>query len=260
MAFSFAKNLIDLLPPLYRTRDETGDLASFLAVPAPTLDELKDLIDRFPRIFDVDQCEERFLPYLAALVGMPFDATADPEAERRLIKEAVPIYRRKATIPAIRRSLAGVGWQGEIEETFRRALRIGSRSVLNGAKLPGEIYSLGVYRIVSLVQASGVRDALVFHHASGTRVFFWQWLFSQVTHRESLSALEKLIVRRVLLGELDEAFDLNRTRLGSCFHLTRKQRVFNACAVTTSSTLSPDFDHAAVCFASWHGRGDRMRL
>jgi hypothetical protein len=40
----------------------------------------------------------------------------------------------------------------------------------------------------------------------------------------------------------------------------RKQKVFTVCALTTGSTLAPDFDSAAVCFASWHGRGNRMRL
>lgn len=98
----FEQKLTQLLPPIYLIEDASGDLRSILNITAPTLDELKELIDRFPQIFDVDVCEERWLPYLANLVGMPFDGTADPVAQRRLIKEAVPIYQRKATIPAPR--------------------------------------------------------------------------------------------------------------------------------------------------------------
>jgi len=165
----FDKRLFDLLPPLYRIEDASGDLAAFLQVPAPTLDAFKDLIDRFPEIFDVDRCEDRFLPFLAALVGLPFDGTEDPRPQRRLIKEAVPTYRRKATIPAIRRSLTDTGWQGTLEETFRRALRLGSRSALNTSKLPGQIFSLGVYRVVCENQSVGLREALKFHHPAGTR-------------------------------------------------------------------------------------------
>ena len=91
------------------------------------------------------------------LVGMPFDGTADPTAQRRLIKEAVPIYQRKATIPAIRRSLTDFNWSGELEETFRRALRLNSRPVLNGSKLPGLIHhNLGVYRVICLNQTGGL--------------------------------------------------------------------------------------------------------
>lgn len=65
----FEKKLIDLLPDLYRKSDEIGDLETFLKIPAATLDELKLLIDRFPEIFDVDRCEDRFLPLLSEIVG-----------------------------------------------------------------------------------------------------------------------------------------------------------------------------------------------
>jgi len=61
MASYFEKKLIDLLPPLYRERDGSGDLQALLNVPAASLDELKELIDRFPELFDVDRCEDRFL-------------------------------------------------------------------------------------------------------------------------------------------------------------------------------------------------------
>jgi len=256
----FERKLTQLLPSLYRIEDESGDLQSFLNVTAPTLDELKELIDRFPQIFDVDVCEERWLPYLANLVGMPFDGTADPTAQRRLIKEAVPIYQRKATIPAIRRSLTDIGWSGELEETFRRALRLNSRPLLNGSKLPGLIHSLGVYRVICLNQTGGLRDALTFHHPAGTRAYFWQWFFSRVSHAEDLTALEKLMVRYILFGSIDETFALNRTPLGRCFHLTRKQKAFSYLQLNSGTTLWPDYDYASVCFASWHGRGDRMRL
>ena len=70
MAPYFEKKLFDLLPPLYTIEDETGDLASFLKVPAASLDELKELIERFPVLFDVDRCEPRYLPYLAHIVQL----------------------------------------------------------------------------------------------------------------------------------------------------------------------------------------------
>ena len=69
--------------------------------------------------------------------------------QRRLIREAVEIYRRKGTIPAISRSLTDIGWQGGIEETFHKALRLNRCSLVGHSKLPGLIYSLGVCRIES---------------------------------------------------------------------------------------------------------------
>lgn len=109
MASYLEHKLIDLLPPLYRIEDEGGDLQSFLNVTAPTLDELKELIDRFPQIFDVDVCEERWLPYLANLVGMPFDGTADPTAQRRQSRVGqgtASAFRSRARIRGIAVSLS----------------------------------------------------------------------------------------------------------------------------------------------------------
>ena len=97
--------------------------------------------------------------------GTRFDPTADVSRERRAIREAVERYRRKATIPAIRRTLAPLGWKGEIEETFRKALRLGQRSRLNQQRLPGLVYGFGVWRIRStdsLGLGPAVRAALPF--------------------------------------------------------------------------------------------------
>ncbi len=58
----------------------------FLKVPAASLDELKVLAERFPEIFDVGRCEERFLPFLGEIVGHRFDPTVNAAAQRRLIR------------------------------------------------------------------------------------------------------------------------------------------------------------------------------
>ncbi|HOZ46570.1 MAG TPA: phage tail protein [Candidatus Hydrogenedentes bacterium] len=256
----FENKLFDLLPPLYRIEDETGDLASFLKVPAASLDELKELIERFPEIFDVDRCEPRYLPYLANLVGRPYDGTIAPDTQRNVIREAVPLYRRKATIPGIRRSLVELGWEGMIEETFRAVLRLNSRPILNHAKLPGLVHSLGAYRIRSEALAPSIRDALRFHHPAGTRAWFWQWLLGYCKATDELTGLEKLFVRRILFGDPDETFRLNHSELGAGFHLTYKRKVWSFLVPSSTAALLSDFDYAATCFMSWHGRGDRMRL
>ena len=176
MTRTFEKRLVDLLPPVYREQDATGDLAAFLSLLAAALDDLKDLADRFPEIFDVDRCEERFLPLLAGLVGWPWEPMQDAPRQRQQIREAVEFYRRKGTIPAIRRSLVDIGWEGWIEETFRSAFRLNRRAGLNAKKLPGEIYSYGVYRIHSTEQPPDLWVGLRPHHPAGMRVFFLRLL------------------------------------------------------------------------------------
>lgn len=260
MADWFQNNLTDLLPPLYEHKDESGDLRSLLSLPAGTLDEIKEAIDRFPDIFDVERCDERFLPLLAYLVGHRYDGTDTPENQRRLIREAVEIYRRKGTIPAIDRSLASIGWEGQIEETFRSTLRLNSRSRLSSAKLPGNVFSLGVYRVHSLNLAEGVRDALSFHHPAGTRAFFLQWLATFLEIGADLEFQNAAHVRSVVLAFLDETFVLGRSRLGSCRHLTNKQRIYDYLQLTSTVEMVPEIDRAANKVSSFHGRQNRMRL
>ena len=98
----FKDNLLGLLPPLCEHNDEAGDLRTFLSLPAGTLDELKQAIDDFPTIFDVDHCDERFLPLLARLairsrkLRAPRSATR-PRAGARRKRCATPPIRNIST-------------------------------------------------------------------------------------------------------------------------------------------------------------------
>ncbi len=250
----FEDKLIRLLPPLYKERDTSGDLQVFLRVPAVTLDELKELIDRLPGIFDIDRCDVRFIPLLADAVGYRFDPTRDPDTQRREIREIVERYRRKSTIPAIERGLINVGWQGEIEETFRKALRLNKRSIANHAKLPGRIHSLGVYRIECRNLTPGVRAALVEHHPAGMKVFFLQWLLSQESMEDDFIAALSRTVALHSTGRIHNVFVVGRRLLNSDYRLTKRQTTWAFWQVTCQSTLSQGFEQAGVIINRWHGR------
>ena len=260
MAPYFEKKLVELLPPLYRERDETGDLEAFLNIPATALDELKEHIDRLPELFDVDRCETRFLPLLGEVVGHRFDRQADAETQRRDIREAIEIYRRKGTLPAIGRALTDHGWSGCIEETFRRALRLNRRAVVGRSKLPGSIYSLGAYRIQSDDVAPGLRDRLRFHHPAGTRVFFLQWLALLMSMESEVEVFSKERVRRIGLGHLHETFVVGNNALNGSHRLTRTEKTWGLWWVTAGTTLLHEVERAGVCIRRWHGRNPRFRL
>jgi phage tail-like protein len=256
----FKNNLIGLLPPLYANNDEHGDLRTFLSLPAGTLDDLKQAIDEFPKIFDVDRCDERFLPLLAKLVGLQVDATRSPEYQRRRIRETVEIYRRKGTIPAMQRDLAALGWQGELEETFHSALRLNARSRVGRSKLPGLVFSLGVFRVLCKNQTDGMRQALALHHPAGTRCFWLQMLNEYMDGGADMRFDQLDVVCRTALAFLDEAFVLGRSSLGSCRHLTNKQRVREFMQLTSTVEMSSEIEQAVVKVARFHGRQDCMRL
>ncbi|MBI2842753.1 MAG: hypothetical protein HYX78_05075 [Armatimonadetes bacterium] len=251
----FEEKLLDLLPPIYCEQDISGDLRAFLAVPAATLDELRELIDRLPDIWDVDACDPRFLPLLAAIVGYRFDPTRDPDTQRVEIREIVEQYRRKGSVPAIRRALINVGWQGEIEETFRSALRLNRRSVITRAKLPGELYSLGVYRVESRDIVPVIRETLAPQHPAGTRVFFLQWLLSQDSMQDdSIAALRRTIALHST-GRIHDVFIVGRRLLNSDHRLTKRQTTWSYWQITHQSTLTQGFERAGVLVNRWHGRG-----
>lgn len=259
----FEKKLWELLPSIYRERDETGDLAAFLKVPAPTLDAIKELADRFPEIFDVDGCEPRFLPLLAQLVGHEFDPLVDPSRERRAIREAVERYRRKGTIPAIRRSLVSVGWQGEVEETFRKALRLGQRAHLNSARLPGMIYGFGVWRIHSrdrLGLAPVIRETLPFHHPAGTRVFFLDQVVAVVENDRDPREEDALLVRKTAWADARRVFVLNLSRLNGDSRLTARGETPTQLVSVVGFTGSHRPARSSVCLSRWHGRRPGLRL
>ena len=257
----FEKRLVELLPPLYREKDESGDLRAFLAVPAASLDELKALADGFPDIFDVDRCEARFLPLLGRIVGHKFDPRADVSRQRRLIREAVEIYRRKGTVPAMERSLADLGWQGRIEETFRKALRLNQRARIGKSRLAGQVYSLGVYRIESDEVMPGIGEAVAFHHPAGTRVFFLQRLKAVLCLDTDLEAFVEAFVRRSCVGRLHEAFTLNHNVLNAGNRLTRRIKTWTWLQFTKAFEAVHETERAAVCFSSWLSRpANRMRM
>jgi phage tail-like protein len=260
MSGYFEKKLVDLLPPIYRERDTTGDLRAFLAVPAITLDEIKSLIDRLPDIWDVDACDPRFLPLLAALVGYRFDPMRDPDPQRREIAEIVERYRRKGSTPAIRRALVNVGWQGEIEETFRSALRLNRRSAVTRAKLPGELYSLGVYRIESRNIVPVIREILAPQHPAGTRVFFLQWLLSQESMENDFLAALRRTVDLHSTGRIHDLFIVGRRLLNSEHRLTKRQTTWSYWQIAHQSTLAQGFERAGVIVNRWHGRTSGHKL
>lgn len=254
MSAPFATRLLDLLPPVYREADAQGDLAAFLALPGAALDDLKALADRFPELFDVDRCEARYLPLLAALVGWPWDPTGDADRQRRAIREAVEFYRRKGSIPAIRRSLGDIGWEGWIEETFRSAFRLNRRARLNALKIPGEIFSYGVYRVHTTEGPADLWPALRPHHPAGTRVFFLRLLQFAGDLGMLLEAHADALVRMVALARLHEVFVLNRNHLNGRDPLTTRLWAPVLLVATQATFARQGFEHAQTCLRTWHAR------
>jgi phage tail-like protein len=60
-------------------------------------DGLLDDVHRFMLMWDIDKCEERFLPYIAAQLGWDLDRSLDPYLQRKIVKLIMTIYKQKGT-------------------------------------------------------------------------------------------------------------------------------------------------------------------
>jgi len=256
----FEKHLSELLPLLYLEQDSTGDLKNFLKLPAAVLDEIKNAIDNFPAIFDVDRCDEKFLPLLAFLSGWQYDRANSVLDERQKIKEALEVYRRKGTLPALYRSLSRLDWQGRIEETFKQTCRLNSRSRISASRLPGKFYSLGVYRLISDNQTEDVRKTVVFHHPAGTRVFFSQGLVLDPQVSEEPILNNQIVVQQLCSASLAENFIIGRTRLNQNHHLTVKNAPAGSMLLKSTSFINNFLDFSILKISRFQGRQDRFKL
>ncbi len=253
MASYFKDKLLDLLPPVYREKDSTGDLRTFLQVPSETLDEIKALIDRMTSLFDIDTCEARFLPHIGAIVGCEYDPTRDPESQRREIKESVDRYRRNGTKESIRRSLERAGWRGNVDETYRSRLRLNSKGVLNVQKLPGKIYSMGVYQVECRNLIEGLRHALASEHPAGAKAYFKQWMNALLYSGDEILAYIAEIITTTIFAEPRHAFGLNKTALNSYMPLTRRETSWAYWRITDQVFAAHDLGGAGIRVDRWMG-------
>lgn len=163
--------LLRLLPELYLTSDESGDLEILLFVIGLTLDELKGKIERIPGLMSPRNCPPDFLGHLAALLGDKYDPKAHPTPQRQRIREAVERYRRQGTTLGLDMELSRLGWEGEVVETFRDILRLNYRSRLGRQKLPGKRHNHGIYGITQPLETGEFFEKVHRHQPAGTIVW-----------------------------------------------------------------------------------------
>lgn len=114
-------NLIDFIPKINKSEDDTGDLAKFIACLQEPLNLIWDLADRWVTILDSDLAPEIFVDAILADLGNPF-LFADPLTltdKRKLCRLLVQIYQLKGTLPGIQAAVQFfIGLRSEILAYF----------------------------------------------------------------------------------------------------------------------------------------------
>ncbi len=144
--------LMEYLPAIYRGPGGDGDgtLRRLVGVLEATFLGFDDTIGRLADRLDPERAEARWLPDLAALLGLPFDAGLSAERQRALVRAAPQILAGRGTVAGVRALLAAL-FPG-------RALSVSDRSddfiavTLGGGACPGT-------RLPGLLSGPSVRTA-----------------------------------------------------------------------------------------------------
>jgi len=91
-----------------------GALNEFTQVFAITLDEIKQAVDDFTKIFDIENCPPKYLPIIADMINFPLEATDTTAEQRRQLRTAVEWYKSKGSRRAFRAILYAFGFYTEI--------------------------------------------------------------------------------------------------------------------------------------------------
>lgn len=105
-------------PSWWTTVSTSGDLRSFIQIMAITMDEMKDYIDSFSEVFDIDRCDAQYLPYIAAILGYDLNRSDSTESQRRQLKTAVAWYKVKGTFESFKILFYALGYQIRLYELW----------------------------------------------------------------------------------------------------------------------------------------------
>ena len=121
MSGYFEDRLLRFLPEEFAIRDaEHGDLAAFLEVVAISLDDFQEFIDDFPKIFDVEKCPTKYLPYLAKMLNFPLNQRDDEHSQRLQLLYAVEWYKRKGLHECFRILFYSLGYVVSLVELWTK--------------------------------------------------------------------------------------------------------------------------------------------
>lgn len=145
MATAERSRYLQYLPAIFEERREdahTLDLGQFLLPFEAVFDEFDAVLAAIDRYFAPELAPANdFLPWLASWVALTLDEEWEEDKRRRLISEAVELYRWRGTARGIKRYLAlYTGWEEsafEIQEAcWPGGMQIGVASRIGGVVIP----------------------------------------------------------------------------------------------------------------------------
>jgi len=130
------EGLMANLPAIYRGQgDADGSYRRLVDIVEATTYSIDDRIARLAELLDPAVAEARWLPMLAAMLGLPFDAVLDEAMQRRLVAAAPALLEYRGTRAGIEHLLGAIFPGRPIRIVDRATTTIAI--MLGGGSLPG---------------------------------------------------------------------------------------------------------------------------
>jgi len=131
MTKPYTDHIYDSLPAEYRSGDKGLFLYRMLSLFGDELAGVEDTVDAIRDRLSPERAPEEFLPWLSSWVALVLDETWAVEKRRRLIREALDLYRWRGTIRGLRSFVEiYTGLTPEIVESFNACWQVGVRSTV----------------------------------------------------------------------------------------------------------------------------------
>jgi phage tail-like protein len=130
----------DRLPAVYHDNPAAISFGErFLALFDSAVEDIDQVIERYPALLDVDGVPQELLPWLGTFLGVAMDSGWSPERRREILKAVPDLYRRRGTPAGLGRALELVlGVTPAIDETaLGRPWGAVGASRLDGVRLFG---------------------------------------------------------------------------------------------------------------------------
>jgi phage tail-like protein len=131
MVKPYTGHIFDSLPAAYRQEGEQSFLHRMLSLFGEVLAGVEEKVDGIHNHLSPERAPEEFPPWLSSWVALVLDEGWPVEKRRRLIREALELYRWRGTIRGLRSFVEiYTGLTPEIVEQFKACWQVGVRSTV----------------------------------------------------------------------------------------------------------------------------------
>jgi len=131
----------------------------FNTIEEEVFDVFKVKIKDIPNFYSIDEVNEKYLPYVAYLLGYIWDFSLSVDYQKYILRTIVDVYKRKGTKFSIRYGLDYFDFNSTISEPYKDIFILNKSKFGEGKKFASELYySRGVFIVKTSIDPTLVRE------------------------------------------------------------------------------------------------------